>query len=126
MKAAHEARGEGRGPRGPGGPEGPRGPGKRHHGMMGGGFDGNKDGTVTRDEFMARPLAMFEKTDANKDGVVTADEAKAARAQFGKDHGGRGGHGGHGGKWGRGGPGGDMPPPPEGDGDMPPPPPPSE
>lgn len=95
MKAAHEARGERRG--------GPDGPGKHHHGRMGmkgGGMMGaDKDGTVTREAFMARPLAMFEKADANKDGTVTAEEAKAAWAQFGK---GRGGPG----KWGRGGPGG--------------------
>lgn len=108
MKVAHEARGERRG--------GPDGPGKRHHGRMGmkgGGMMGaDKDGVITREAFMARPLAMFEKADANKDGTVTAEEAKAAWAQFGKGRGpGKWGEG----KWGRGGPGGpqgDTPPPP--------------
>ncbi len=58
-----------------------RGPG---HGGPGGGFgpggfgDANKDGTVTKAEFMARPVAMFDKADTNKDGFVTADEMKAA------------------------------------------------
>ena len=54
-----------------------RGPG---HGGPGGGFgDANKDGTMTKTEFMARPIAMFDKADANKDGFVTADEMKAGR-----------------------------------------------
>jgi len=67
--------------------------GKMHGGMWG--ADADKDGTITRVEFLARPLAMFDRADANKDGFVTADEMKAA-------HPGRGGHGkGH-----------DMPPPP--------------
>lgn len=54
----------------------------RHHGgKMGGmrGVDGDKDGTITKAEFLARPIAMFDRADANKDGVVTADEMKAAR-----------------------------------------------
>ncbi len=51
---------------------------------MGGGFggraDADKDGTLTRAEFMTGPLAMFDKADANKDGTVTAAEQQAARA----------------------------------------------
>lgn len=66
-----------------GGPDGFRMGGSHHRGgkMRGGmwGIDGDKDGTITRAEFMARPLAMFDRADANKDGVVTADEMKAAR-----------------------------------------------
>lgn len=66
-----------------GGPDGPRMGGRHHRGgkMRGGmwGVDGDKDGTITRAEFMARPLAMFDRADANKDGVVTAEEMKAAR-----------------------------------------------
>jgi hypothetical protein len=75
--------------RGPGGPEG-RHMGKGHHrgghrmmrgghGGPGGFGDANKDGTVTKAEFMAGPIAMFDKADSNKDGFVTADEMKAAR-----------------------------------------------
>ncbi len=60
-----------------------RGPGRggmMGHGGPGGGFgDANKDGTMTKAEFMARPVAMFDKADANKDGFVTADEMKAGR-----------------------------------------------
>ena len=41
--------------------------------------DADKDGTLTRAEFMAGPLAMFDRADSNKDGFVTADEIKAAR-----------------------------------------------
>ncbi|WP_375196299.1 EF-hand domain-containing protein [Sphingobium sp.] len=90
--AAHQGRdgmhdGVGR-PDGPDGRRwGHRGPGR---GMMHGGPDAGgpggvgregagKDGTITRDEFMARPLAMFDKADANHDDKVTADEMKAAR-----------------------------------------------
>lgn len=39
------------------------------------------DGKVTREEFMARAAARFDRLDANKDGVVTADELRAGRAQ---------------------------------------------
>lgn len=63
--------------------------GGRGHGGHGGGmmFHGRggmrgeamKDGVLTRAEFMARPMAMFDKADSNKDGFVTADEMKAAR-----------------------------------------------
>lgn len=88
-----------------GGPDGARKGWMRHRGgkagMMGGrGIDADKDGTITRAEFVARPIAMFDRADANKDGTVTAEEMKAAMP-------GRG-------KWGK---GRDMAPPP------PPPPP---
>lgn len=85
-----------------------------HHGMgKGGGMgmhmirmaDTNKDGTVTRDEFMAGAAQHFDKMDANKDGTLTAAERKAARAQMRGQRGEkRGGHAGH--------QMGDMPPPP--------------
>ncbi len=77
LKAAHEARGE----------MGRRGGGKGWRGgpMAGpGGPRGDADGVVTRDEFLARPLAMFDRADANKDGTVTAAERKAARPAFRK------------------------------------------
>lgn len=68
----------------PGGPDG-HGWGHRGwgHGMRGGtGDEMKKDGTITKAEFMARPLTMFDKVDANHDGKVTADEMKAARQVF--------------------------------------------
>ena len=90
--AAHEARADKRAERRaeagkPGEREGRGWGGRGHHrgpgkgGMMMGGprGDANKDGTVTKAEFMAGPIATFDKADANKDGFVTADEMKAAR-----------------------------------------------
>lgn len=58
--------------------------GKRHGGMWG--RDADKDGVMTRAEFLAPPSAMFDRADVNKDGVVTAEEMKAAR----QGHSGRG------------------------------------
>jgi len=88
--AGHQARFDRRDGEGRGGREGGHRFGGRggHHGFGGGmGFHGRggpggeamKDGVLTRAEFMARPLAMFDKADSNKDGFVTADEMKAAR-----------------------------------------------
>ena len=57
---------------------GHRGPGMR--GSPDGGMA--KDGVITRADFMARPLAMFDKADTNHDGKVTAEEMKAARQAF--------------------------------------------
>lgn len=90
--AMHEARAEKRAERraDAGEPDG-RGWGRGHHrgpgrGMMhrgpggpGGMGDANKDGTITKAEFMAGAVTMFDKADGNKDGFVTADEMKAAR-----------------------------------------------
>lgn len=59
--------------------------GRDHHGHgMRGGPDGGmmKDGVIAKADFMARPLAMFDKADANHDGKVTAEEMKAARQAF--------------------------------------------
>ena len=70
------------------GHEGHRFGGRGHHGHGGGmmfhgrgGAKGEamKDGVLTRAEFMARPIAMFDRADSNKDGFVTGDEMKAAR-----------------------------------------------
>ena len=112
--AGHQARAEKRDEAGK--PEGRgwggghhRGPGRggmmmRHGGQGGPGFgDANKDGTITKAEFMAGPLAMFDKADTDKDGFVTADEMKAARSQM-RDH--------MRGSMGKRGPGQDGPPPP--------------
>ncbi|MFN3798694.1 MAG: calcium-binding protein, partial [Sphingobium yanoikuyae] len=113
FQAGHQPRAD-RGPEAgkPGGPDGKRWGGRGHggpgRGMMhrGPGFgDADKDGTVTKAEFMAGPLAMFDKADANKDGKVTAEEMKAARQAM------RGPGRGHDRGPGRG-PGADQAPPP--------------
>lgn len=83
-KAEFAAGHQGRGDKGG---EGHRWGKRGHHGFgggkmfRGGGGRGEamKDGVLTRAEFMAKPLAMFDKADSNKDGFVTADEMKAAR-----------------------------------------------
>lgn len=78
------------------------------HGMgmkMLGMVDTNKDGSVTRAEFLTGAGQHFDMMDANKDGSLSAAERKAARAKMkGMHRGGRGGHAGH--------QMGDMAPPP--------------
>lgn len=76
-----EQRGGGRGKR----MHGKRGGEMRgmHRGMGGhmkGAMDANKDGAVTKQEFIAAGLARFDRMDANKDGQVTKEERQAARA----------------------------------------------
>jgi len=61
-------------------PDGPEGRGWGHR--RPGHGDAGRDGAITKAEFMARPLAMFDKADANHDGKVTAEEMKAAREAF--------------------------------------------
>lgn len=79
QKAAESARG-------PGGPGGPRGGLRR--------ADGNGDGKITKDEYVAAQLERFDRQDADKDGNLTKAERDAARARFQqRDGGGRdGGH----------------------------------
>jgi Ca2+-binding EF-hand superfamily protein len=36
--------------------------------------DANNDGNITREEFLARPTAMFARLDTNNDGVLSASE----------------------------------------------------
>lgn len=52
-------------------------------------IDANKDGAISRDEFMAghqaRADKMFAKMDANNDGTIDATERKAMHANMG-DH----------------------------------------
>jgi hypothetical protein len=97
---------------------GPEGGERREHAGMPGGrqpggmgmmmvkmADGNKDGSVTRDEFMGMAGQHFDKMDANHDGKLTKEERKSARAKMkgmhrGAKPGGADGHAGH------------MPPPP--------------
>ena len=72
--------------------------------------DTNKDGAVSKDEFLAAHVKHFDLMDANHDGQLTQAERKAARQKMhamggGMRHGGnRGGH--------DMGAMGDMPPPP--------------
>jgi hypothetical protein len=79
----------GRGERG--GPGGHRG-GNHHRGgppgdMMG--ADANHDGNITRDEFLARPIEMFNRLDANHDGIIQASE-RPQRPERGERPGGEG------------------------------------
>lgn len=72
-------------------PDGADGPGRMHgmhggHGPHGNWGDANNDGTITRDEFLAGPIAMFERLDANNDGQLTGDEKPDMRRMR---HGGR-------------------------------------
>lgn len=75
--------------------EGMKGEGRRGHGMhggmhgkgmrggmMGGMADANKDGAVSRDEFLAAHTRHFNAVDANKDGSLTPEERKAAHARM--------------------------------------------
>lgn len=82
--------------------------------------DTNKDGAVTRDEFVAAALAHFDKADANHDGKVTPEERQAAMKAMHENmgHGKMGGMKGKGGMRGINGPMGH----PMGDGPPPPPP----
>lgn len=45
-------------------------------------LDANQDGSITRDEFLARPMQMFDRLDANHDGAISADERSAARERM--------------------------------------------
>ncbi len=121
--AAHHQRGQHDGPQGgpppAGEPAGPGGPGGRGHGGHDGPGDGgmmmrmadtNKDGAVSKDEFVAAALKRFDAMDTNKDGTVTAQERRAARQAMRGEMGGDRASGKHGGKHRR--MGGDMPPPP--------------
>ncbi len=62
--------------------------GARRHGggkmgaMMGRMADANKDGTVTKDEFVAAQTRRFDMVDTNKDGTISAEERQAARSSM--------------------------------------------
>lgn len=62
-------------------PDGMRG-GKHHGDGMRGAMGAKGDGTLTKDEFRARALAMFDRGDANKDGQITREERDASRAAW--------------------------------------------
>jgi len=91
MKAAQAQREEMRGERKAGGHGGGGQEGGGRHGMRGGHdgrggmdarVDANHDGTITKVEFEAPALAMFDRLDADKNGVVTKAERDAARATW--------------------------------------------
>lgn len=80
----HEGMGKGMGKDRPGlGKMAHRGP-ESHGamGMMAQMADTNKDGAISRDEFLAAQGKHFEMMDANKDGTVTAEERQASRAKM--------------------------------------------
>ena len=87
---AGEAGGERRGH----GMRGMRGGRGGHHmgGMMMRG--GDRNATVTREQFVANALARFDRMDANRDGTVTPEERQAARQAMRQQRGERG-QGGH-------------------------------
>ncbi|MDG2532371.1 hypothetical protein P6144_01825 [Sphingomonas sp. HITSZ_GF] len=99
-------------------------------------IDLNKDGVVTKDEWMKAAAARFEKFDVSKDGKLSREEIRFGRFEemrkhHGRGHRGPGGpggwqHGPHGGP--QGGPGAEGPRGPGGPGHRmgPPPPPPAD
>jgi Ca2+-binding EF-hand superfamily protein len=48
-------------------------------GMMFGRFDANGDKKISKAEWAAAPMPMFDRADTNKDNKVTQDEIKALR-----------------------------------------------
>lgn len=60
--------------------------GKAGHGAAMMRADANKDGTITRAEFLAKADARFAKIDANGDGQISADEMKSQMNKHGMKH----------------------------------------
>jgi len=71
-------------PGGPGEPGGPRRPGGQGFVERMMGFDKNKDGKISKEEFPERMQRMFDRLDANKDGVVDKAELEEAAKRFGR------------------------------------------
>ncbi len=62
--------------------------GDHRGGPLGGGLEGadaNNDGNITREEFLARPIQMFDRLDANHDGVISAAERPQRRERGAED-----------------------------------------
>ncbi len=89
--AAHQARAEKRAEAGK--RDGRHFGGRHHRGpgrdMMGGKQGMRAGGDIAKADFLARPLAMFDKLDSNRDGKVTAEEMKAARQAMRAERGAR-------------------------------------
>jgi hypothetical protein len=49
--------------------------------LLKGQFDANRDGRVTREEFVGAPTAVFDMVDVNRDNVLTRAEIDAAAAR---------------------------------------------
>ena len=47
-------------------------------------FDANRDGKVSREEFVNGPTPVFDRADANRDNRLTRAEIDAAKAQAGR------------------------------------------
>ncbi|HNG10635.1 MAG TPA: hypothetical protein PKY17_04995, partial [Agitococcus sp.] len=47
--------------------------------------DTNKDGNVSKQEFMTRHEQMFNEADTNKDGMLSADERKGLHKKMMKE-----------------------------------------
>jgi hypothetical protein len=45
-------------------------------------IDTNKDGAISKDEFVAAQVERFSKLDKNSNGILTKDEMRAAREMF--------------------------------------------
>ncbi|MEP9357323.1 hypothetical protein [Sphingomonas sp. KR3-1] len=80
-------------------PQGQQAP-RPHHDMI----DLNKDGVITKDEWMKAAAARFERFDVSKDGKLSREEMRFGRFEEMRMHRSRGhGHVGPGGPGGRGG-----------------------
>jgi hypothetical protein len=44
-------------------------------------FDSNRNGQISRDEFVNGPTAVFDRADSNRDNILTEVERKAALAK---------------------------------------------
>lgn len=54
------------------------------HGKMRGKMARGMKGDMTREQFLARPMAMFDRVDTNKDGQITSVEREATKDKMHK------------------------------------------
>ena len=55
----------------------------KHKGGMLAGMDGNDDGIITKDEFIAHATHRFTEADANSDGQLTEEEMDNLNSEYG-------------------------------------------